>query len=462
MSEWRALRHGESVRERRALLERAHEAFITDGALDPELYARFAELRPVVLDSWLRSHGNTIDPDHAPENVQLTAEELAGLRAAHPIGRVLPVVQRLLQQEAADSGFIVAVGDAAGRLLWVDGDHKLRSLAEDMGFAAGADWSEGAMGTSAPGSAIALNHAIQVLGAEHYARAVHEWSCTAAPVHDPASGAILGVIDVTGGDGAASPHLLPLVEATVATVQAELKFESLRALMERERTAPKQRSQAKFKPTEPRKLPPRLVTLGRDPALLEYAGLTHQVGGRHSEILLALAAHPRGLNAAQLAEEVYGEDNTEQTLRAEIVRLRKWLTSQDLPLELASRPYRLVNPRLDEGAVSPRDGAVTLRVDALEALEALERGAHRLALAAYEGALLPASEAPIAFRLRDEVAATLRESLLQSAAAEPLFEFAQNWAQDDAEVWETLLQILPPLSPKRARVVIKLGELTAP
>ena len=445
MSDWRALRLGESVRERRALLERAHEAFITDGIDDPEMLERFSQLRPVVLDSWLRSHGHTIDPDRAPQRPALSAEELAVLRETHPIGRVLPVVQRLLQQEASDSGFIVAVGDAAGRLLWVDGDYALRSRAEDIGFAAGVDWSEQAVGTSAPGSAIALNHSIQVMGAEHYARAVHEWSCTAAPVHDPASGSILGVIDVTGGDGAASPHLMPLVEATVAAVHAELKLESLRALIERERLTPKRRSAATSQATAaPRKMPPRLVTLGRDPALLEYAGLSHQIGGRHGEILLALAASPRGLNSAQLADAVYGDEGAEQTLRAELVRLRKWLAAQELPIELASRPYRLVGP---------------LRVDALETLEAIGRGAHRLALAAYEGQLLPASEAPIATQLRVDVDATLREALLQSAAAEPLFEYAQNWGQNDAEVWETLLQVLPPLSPKRARVVTKLEEL---
>lgn len=445
MSDWRALRQGESVRERRALLERAHEAFVTARVDDPELWERFTGLRTVVLESWLRSHELTIDPDHAPQRPALCAAELAELRSSHPIGRVLPVVQRLLQQEATDSGFIVAVGDAAGRLLWVDGDHRLRSRAEDIGFSAGVDWSERAVGTSAPGSAIALNHSIQVMGAEHYARAVHAWSCTASPVHDPANGSILGVVDVTGGDGAASPHLMPLVEATVAAVHAELKLESLRALMDRERLTPKRRPATTTRASAPpRSIAPRLVALGREPALLECAGVSHHIGGRHSEILLALAASPRGLSSAQLASAVYGDGGTEQTLRAEIVRLRRWLTSQELPLEVVSRPYRLVG---------------ALRVDALETLEAIERGAHRLALAAYEGQLLPASDAPIVNQLRVDVDATLREALLQSAAAEPLFEYAQNWAQRDAEVWETLLQVLPPLSPKRARVVAKLQEL---
>lgn len=445
-SEWRALRSGESVHERRLQLERAHERFTGDVELteDPELLEHFAAqagIRLAVLRSWLRSQSLAIDPDQVLDHPALDPVELAELQRTHPISRVLPVVERLLFEAAGDAGLIVAVGDASGRLLWLDGDSRLRSAAEEMGFRAGMDWSEGAVGTSAPGSALALDHAIQVLGAEHYHRAVHQWSCTAAPVHDPLSGSIIGVIDVTGGDAAASPHILPLVEATLAAVEAELKLESLRSLMDKERTL--------VAPGRPRSAAadshpaPRLIVLGRDPALLECPGGSIALTGRHAEILLTLATHS-GLGAAALAEEVYGDAESERTLRAEVVRLRKKLERERAGIDLLSRPYRLDR---------------TLRVDAIEALEAIARGAHRLALAAYEGAVLPQSSAPAVERLREEVDATLREAMLQSAGADALFEYAQNWGGDDAEVWETLLQVLPPLSPKRARVVAHLDAL---
>ena len=446
-SGWQALRRGESVRERRTQIERAHAQFVgvAGSAAEPELREHFAAqqtLRPVVFDSWLRSRRRTLDPDRTPDQRALTEEELQELRRIHPLGQVLPVVQRLLLDEASDSGFIVAIGDAAGRLLWVDGDARLRSSAENMGFTAGMDWSEAAVGTSAPGSAIALDHAFQVLGAEHYNRSVHQWSCTAIPVHDPDDGSILGVIDVTGGDAAASPHLLPLVEATRAAVEAELQLAALRARIDRERPRPGRGRTASGGPARAQSA--RLVLLGRDPGILEYAGEVLPLGGRHAEILLALAATPRGLTAAVLAEQVYGDAASEQTLRAEMVRLRKWLSGSAPGIGLESRPYRL------------RD---TVRIDAREMLSALERGAHRLALAAYEGPVLPHSDAPVVRALRDDVDATLRESMLQSAAADPLFEYAQHWASDDAEVWQTLLGILPPMSPKRARVVARLEAL---
>lgn len=252
-SVWQALRQGESAPDRRRQLARAHDHFTSGTAIaeDPELREHFAALtgmRPVVFESWLRSQRSTIAPDRVPDQPALGEEELQELRRRHPIARVLPLVQRLLFDEAAGSGLIVAVGDAAGRLLWVDGDAALRSRAEEMGFRAGMDWSERAVGTSAPGSALALDHAIQVLGAEHYNRFVHQWSCTAAPVHDPVSGSLIGVVDVTGGDSAASPHLMPLLEATIAAVEAELKFESLRDRIERERAQERPPRRASHRP----------------------------------------------------------------------------------------------------------------------------------------------------------------------------------------------------------------------
>lgn len=471
---WHALRRGESALERRRLIERAHERFVDDraslGAVDPEFRERFsraAAVRPVVLDSWVRAHRLTVDPDGIPERPSLGEDEIREVLATHPIGSVLPVVSRLLLDEAGESGFIVAVGDAAGRLLWVDGDRALRGRAEEMGFRAGMDWSERAVGTSAPGSALALDHALQVLGAEHFARAVHPWSCTAAPVHDPSSGAIIGVIDVTGGDGAAAPHLMPLMEATLAAVEAELQLAALRQRIERDRGArarssgggPRRRAGGSASGRAaradgaadgdgrraPRPAVPRLVVLGREPAVLEHRGVAEPVGGRHAEILVALASSPHGLSAEALAEAVYGARGSERTLRPELVRLRRWLEQRGVDLQLLSRPYRI---------------APGLRIDAHETLEAIGRGAHRLALAAYEGPVLPDSRAPIVEQLRTAVDATLREAMLQAAGPDPLFAYAQNWAGDDVEVWETLLQVLPPLSPKRARVVARLDQLS--
>ena len=132
------------------------------------------------------------------------------------------MIRRLLVDDAADSGVVVAVTAADGTLLWVEGDRKACRKAEAMNFVPGADWSERGAGTNAPGTALALDPELQIRGSEHFSRIVQPWSCTAVPVHDPDTGALLGAIDLTGGTQVASPQTLALVRATAVAVENHL------------------------------------------------------------------------------------------------------------------------------------------------------------------------------------------------------------------------------------------------
>ncbi len=134
---------------------------------------------------------------------------------------------------------IIAVGDQAGRLLWIEGDDQLRTLTDDMGFVAGANWSEDAVGTSAPGTALALGQSVQIRGAEHYNRLVHPWSCTACTgCATRRRSGCWGVIDITGGPDVVSPQARLLVDATARAVESELMVARLRERSEAPRNRP--------------------------------------------------------------------------------------------------------------------------------------------------------------------------------------------------------------------------------
>ena len=84
----------------------------------------------------------------------------------------------------------MVVSDADGTLLWLEGAPRVRlAAANSMNFAVGALWSEGGAGTNAIGTALAADHAVQVFAAEHFNEVVQAWTCAAAPVHDPDTGA---------------------------------------------------------------------------------------------------------------------------------------------------------------------------------------------------------------------------------------------------------------------------------
>ncbi len=394
--------------------------------------------RSLVAESWERAESRRLDPERIAAPVAMTSDELRAYRDAHPLTSVMPAVRRLLVADAeGDSGILVALGDAHGRLLYVEGDRSLKARAESMLFVEGADWSEAAVGTSAPGTALALDHGLQIHAGEHFAHRVQQWSCTAVPVHDLETGAVLGVLDITGGVEAVAPRTLALVEATAAVVERELLINRLRA-------APPRRS-ARRRPTGA-PTSAKLRVLGRDTGVLETAGTSTEIPARHAEILTLLAWHPAGLSAEHLSELAYGSAGQAVTLRAEMVRLRKRLESLAPVLVPLTRPYRLPVP---------------LDLDARALLALLDRGAHRAALAAY-APLLPGSDAPGIGEIRADIDARLRETMLECASADLLLDFAETSAgQDDAEVLRTALTLLPRRSPRRAGVVARLEALTS-
>ena len=94
-----------------------------------------------------------------------------------------------------------------------------------MNFAEGALWSEGGAGTNAIGTALAAEHAVQVFASEHFNEVVQAWTCAAAPVHDPDTGHMIGVIDLTGEMATVHPHSMAVATATAQAVEAQLRYQ---------------------------------------------------------------------------------------------------------------------------------------------------------------------------------------------------------------------------------------------
>ncbi|WP_166791808.1 helix-turn-helix domain-containing protein [Cryobacterium frigoriphilum] len=414
----------------------------------------------LVRASWQRSRSLELDPDALVAEPSLTFGQLRRLRDDHPLAAVLPVVHSLLIRHAVDAGLVVAVSDEFGRLLWLDGDRVLRRQVEAMNFVEGADWSEAHAGTNAPGLALALDRAVQIRGPEHFNRLALAWSCTAVPVHAP-DGRVIGVIDITGGTDAVARQTLPLVQASVAALQAELRINALTLAPS---LAPASRGTVPHK-TRPAVMrlaatpsaavavavplhkagPVALSVLGTDHGRLESGDRSIEIRPRHAEILTLLAWYPGGLSAERLASLLHEQTSSLDTLRSEMVRLRKALDRLSPRIVISSQPYRL------ESAVD---------LDAQRVLTLLERGAHRVALAAYRGPLLPRSIAPGIVEIRAEVSARLRESLLSDASVDLLLTYARtDEARYDEEVWRACLELLPAHSPKRASIVARLASI---
>jgi hypothetical protein len=385
----------------------AHELFV-GGQVDAS-YLDSTPLRRIVAESWQRSLARGVDPDLGGAPSSDLAQSVARMRAAHPLASALPVIRRLLVEDATASGVMVAISAADGTLLWVEGDAAACREAEAMNFVPGADWSERGAGTNAPGTALALDAELQIRGTEHFSRLVQPWSCTAVPVHDPGTGALIGAIDLTGGLEVATPQTLALVRATVVAVENHLAL--LRF------TDPR--------PAAPQTSRPRLTVLGAErPGWQVTDDYGHvrltSLTGRHADILALLSRHPEGLSADHLAMLLDDKELDVVTIRAELSRLRKVVG----PELIASRPYRLRSPiASDLGAV----------------FDALAIGDVRAALDEYTGPLLSHSVSPAIARLRTELSTGLRSAVVATGSVGLLRRWLElPESRDDRDGWRLL------------------------
>ncbi|GAC1321812.1 MAG: GAF domain-containing protein [Thermoleophilaceae bacterium] len=421
-------------------LRRVHEAFHAGRDVA-------GELRAVVAQSWARSRKAGLDPNSHLAPIVMDDRELEDRWSHHPLFPVLPVLRDLLSGATNESAHMLVISDAHGVLMWIEGHQRVIAATEDMHFVCGADWSEAGAGTNALGTALALDHPVQIFSAEHFNRAVHPWQCSGAPIHHPETGEILGVLDLTGDLRTAHPHTLGLVTAAAGMAEAYLRRELDRRdeyLREAyfERIAGAGQPTALVRPTgrvlaavphgwlapnvgvpiageelrlpdgtladvealprradegmvlwrrrpgaAPSKAPAtvRLKLFGRRPRV-HRAGGTVYLTRRHAEILATLLLAERGLTVKELTLEVYGQNGKAVTLRAEMSRLRRTLDGL-----LKARPYAFALP-----VTSDLEQAETLLAEGRRA-EAAELAKQRL---------LPGSRVPrvVAARQRLESA----------------------------------------------------------
>ncbi len=389
-------------------------------------------MRAEVAASWHRSAAAGVSAELREAPITVDQGDLRDLRSAHPLARVFPLLDDVLGQAVRDCDAMMAISDADGTLLWICGTPKTLRAAERIGFVEGSNWDERLAGTNAPGLTIATGRPTTITRAEHFRQSVQPWSCAATPIHDPGTTRLLGVLDVTGGDQIVVPQTMAMVRAAARLAEVELGRESL--------LGPQ--------PERPGGLRVLLEGLGRPEALFTMDDgrgrvETVRLSRRHSEILLLLAAAPRGLSGDELAVLLYEDDGASSTLRAELNRLRGLLGEE----VLASRPYRL---------------AADVTGDWLAVEAQLAAGDVREAMRTYQGPLLPRSTAPGVVRIRGALEASLRQALLRSGQADLMSAWTRSaWGRDDYEMWVAQRDAVDPASPMVALVDGQIARLDA-
>ncbi|MGW0373340.1 transcriptional regulator [Streptomyces coeruleorubidus] len=397
------------LRQRRTVLEHEWSRWVPRLSVAGARPGGSAALRHEVTESWARSL-SSVDPgrDSAPVTDGGPVHERW---TSSPLYRPVSGLAGELRSIAEDAGFVTAVTDESGTILWTCGGPTMRRRAERVNFAPGGRWDEQAMGTNALSLALRTGRPSSVFSAEHLVSALHGWVCYCAPVHGP-DGRVLGVLDLSTTWDRSHPLAMSTVRTLVSTIEARLTTEVAR----------------------PSRL--RLTCLGSEQVARE--GRPLPLRPRQLEILTLLALEPGGFSPERLRAALYGDRPvTSSTFKAEISHLRRALG----------------------GAISPRHYALTAPVscDAADVLRALEQGDTDTALLRYGGPLLPRSEAPGIEEWRTRLEVAVRKAVLASTRPEHALRYGER-APYDAEVHEHALRLLGPKDTRRA---IAAGRLTA-
>lgn len=386
MSNFSAIRPGTDLSKHARDLARTHDAVL--GGTRPSMRPR-----DLVARSWRRALELGLDPDGMNTRDPLQMDEVERRRRDSPLRHVIGDLTQVVSSVADASHFLMVVTDADGIVLWREGASSVRRQADTLGFSEGALWTESMVGTNAIGTALAEAAPVQLFSAEHFEQNQHPWYCTASPIHDPRTGELLGIVDVSGPAMTLHPAISALVETGVRLAEARLwrhhedGLERLRrsaapllatlsgpmllvddhgwvahssGIAVRERIAAPRPDRALAVPGLGLCLPEPLA----DGWLIRPSGAEHSVVAelhltgtpmlevragaapwrttlttRHAEILLLLHdAGAPGLTTEQLSRRLYGDGAHLVTTRAEVSRLRRSLGAL-----VDTQPYRMAD-----------------------------------------------------------------------------------------------------------------------
>jgi DNA-binding CsgD family transcriptional regulator len=142
-----------------------------------------------------------------------------------------PVLGSLIDDLATTNVGLLLTGPNGDILeRWVP-ERSLGSRFDRVHLAPGFVYEEPAVGTNGIGTAIASRRPSFVRGSEHFADALTALACAAAPILDPRTGHLLGVIDLTCSAREASPLMLALARRAARDVEDRLTDDT--ALVER-------------------------------------------------------------------------------------------------------------------------------------------------------------------------------------------------------------------------------------
>jgi len=337
-----------------------------------------AQLEQSIVSSWQRSSSADIPKDR----LAAPLIDIQKVCSSSALSHALQYCAENLRHIAEQSSMVLAVGDIGSTVL-----------------IEGGQWREELVGTNALALSIKTQQSSCVFSSEHYMSSAHDLVCYAAPIIDPYSKQILGVIDLSttwhkhNNLGLlAAEHCSTLIQSALLEYQKQRLY--IRAFSV-----------------------PNVIFNGKALVLTP----------RQIEILAILALCPQGLSLDNLHQALYGERKVSiGTLKAEMSQLRDILGGM-----LGSRPYRLL---------------AHVEADFLQTEQSLDAGYIDSALKLYTGIFLAKTESPFLCAWRDCLESRLSDAIFKANETDVLLKHVARFPEAIDAV-ERLIELMPKNHP---------------
>ncbi len=162
-------------------------------------HTELTEVRDVILQSWNRSNQyKDLNPMIQGSVKNISDEGLKEIRETNEVFHLAEPVLKQVGQELSNDKHVLMFCDSNGVILDRYGDPPVaRHIGNSVNANNGAQWSERWAGTNAIGTSIILKQPVQIFSSEHFSFSCHEWVCSSAPILDPLTSELLGIINLS-------------------------------------------------------------------------------------------------------------------------------------------------------------------------------------------------------------------------------------------------------------------------
>ena len=184
----------------------------------------------VVAASWQRSFSAGVNAATA-QAVFHTDLDLTGR-----LMRCSKSVIARLSDDMAQMPLSIVLTDARARILSrSETDKTIGTLLDQVSLAPGFNYAEGAVGTNGIGTVIESGQSLYIVGPEHFTERLQPFACAGSPIHDPLTGRVEGVLDISCLSEDSSPLMRSLVRSAAHEIERNLlvdRSQSQQALFE--------------------------------------------------------------------------------------------------------------------------------------------------------------------------------------------------------------------------------------